>query len=124
MRLFLWSGREHHRAIRARTQRPETVDLQRRVARAQGAKELSGRWIKRIDLAVAEIADQQSAGKLAEAGRGNGQAPRGIQGAVGDERLQLVAAGIEHDDIAEARSLDLLRLILLAQGVGHVDLVA
>src|SRR5438876_557893 len=67
----------------AEGQAPEAVDGDD-VAAGVGelAEESAGGGVKRVDGAVAEVADEEVAGEGAEVGGGHGHAPRGVEGAL------------------------------------------
>src|ERR1700722_4174899 len=68
----------------ARGQRPEIADGDRLAIHAvQRADEFVVLQVERVDRAVAEIAHQQVAGKLAKIGRRDGHSPRRVERAVG-----------------------------------------
>ena len=88
---------------------------------AQRAEEHAVARRERVDRAVAEIADQQRAAKLAEAVRRDGDSPRRIQHAARRDAANQPAVGIEHTHIAETGTVYLFIAVLGLLGVRHVD---
>ena len=104
----------------ARRQRPEIADGDRLAVDAvQLADELVVVQIVGVDCAVAEIADQQVAGELAEILRRDRQSPRRVERPVGGDTGDQFAAERELVDVTVARAGHVVVLELVLLGVGH-----
>src|SRR5262249_2716616 len=108
----------------AELQRPQAGDGD---GAAVGAFELAGEGVVvpgvvGVDVAVAEVADEQVAGERAEAGRGQGDAPGRVEHPARGHALEQAAAGVEDVDEALAHAGDGAAVaggVLL--GVGDVE---
>src|SRR5262249_52771481 len=115
-------GRRTGKAAVAEREPPEAVDPDRPAAgEPEGTVRLPvsvGLPLVRVDLPVAEVADQQVAADAAEHRRRHRHAPRRIERALAGHAAEQVSAGVEHVDEAEprARYVEPLRLVLLRVG--------
>src|SRR5262249_34827034 len=80
--------------------------------------------IERVDAAIPEIANQQCAAKRAQTFRGQRQAPRRIEHAVGSKASQEITAGVEHIYETVAGTGGVVLLIRILFGVGDKKLAA
>lgn len=109
----------------AEQQRPKPGDLNVvALGVLQRSQQRAGRWVERVDVAVAEIAHQQRPREFPERGRRDGDAPRRVQWSVRYKVLQQVPIGIEDADEPVAIAGDIVLLVGALLGVGDVDLSA
>src|SRR5215469_13041520 len=88
----------------------------------EGPEERTGVDVIGVDLAVAEVADEEGAGELAEASRRDGQTPGRVQGAARDQPPFQVALEVEHVDEAVPRPFLVVVPAGLLQSEGDVEL--
>src|SRR6266853_138346 len=106
----------------AEPQSPEAGDVDWRAGFAlELPAEGPGAQAEGVDAAVAEIADQQLAGEIAEAGRGGRQPPGRIQGAAGGDSPEQVPIQVIGIDKSEAWTGLVIVLVRLLHGGGHVE---
>src|SRR4029077_21250686 len=91
---------------------------------AELALELAARWVVGIDVAIAEVADQDVAAKGAEGRRRERDRPGGVEPASADEPLQQVAVRCEDVDEAVAGPRVVVVLAGALLGEGNVELAA
>src|SRR5256712_9115772 len=117
--LVVWTRREEQRVERSvgwaavsELQRPQPVDRELLSVRGpERADELPcpvRQLLERVDVPVAEVADEQVAAEGAEAGGGHREAPRGIQLAVLRDAREQVPVRVEGVDEAEALAVELV----------------
>src|ERR1700738_304638 len=126
--LIVDPGREEEAVLRARglavTKRdtPEPLDLDRASIRLSARTlDLSGAPVVRVDVAGAEVPDQEVAGELTEIVRGNRESPGGVQLPVPDQPFQQLAFGAEDIYEAIARPAEVVMLVRLLLGISDVD---
>src|SRR5438128_2933702 len=78
-------------------QAPEPIDLDGLTVRVlERAEEIAGCRIEGVDLAIAEIAYQQTAGQAAEVAGREGQSPRRVEGLAGNQTMSPGAIWVEY----------------------------
>ena len=106
----------------AHRQAPQAGNRQRVAGRIlQRAQPIAGERVVGVDGAVAEVADEQGAGVVAEEGRGHRHAPRRVQRATRYQAAAEIAVKIEHIDIAVASASHIVALSVVLFGVGDVE---
>src|SRR6185295_9297857 len=88
------------------------------------AEEIARRRIKRVNGAVAEIADQQFAAELTERGRRHRNCPRRIQRTGRGESFLQCAVGLEDIDITVAVARNVVFPFVVLLGVSDVEISA
>src|SRR5882724_8440293 len=84
------------RAIIAEAQAPQAIDRDALpLTLGEGTQEVTGVGIEGIDLAIAEIADDEGLAELAEVVRGEGQAPGRVEGTARDQLPQELPVEVE-----------------------------
>src|SRR5437016_6059239 len=107
------------RTVIAGDQRPQIVDLDRMAgAGAEHADQLASVRVEGVDMAIAEIADQEIAGEAPEALRRDRQPPGRIQHVMRGEALDEIAAEIELVDEAMAGAVHVVLALGIAEGEG------
>ena len=117
-------GHGRARGGRAEAQTPQGFDRECSAGRIlQRADERSCAGIEGVDMAIAQVADQQIAAEGAEARRRLDHRPRGVQRASGGETLDEVAVHVEDVHQAQAGALRLVVEVGRLR-VRHVELAA
>src|ERR1043165_4342730 len=100
VRLIVWTGRKGHRAIRICTDSPQSVDYEvTAVGALKRAEERARVDVERVDLAVAEIADQQRTVQSAESRRRDRHSPRRVQRAIRNQSRPEISESIKNVNI-------------------------
>src|SRR5262249_41269255 len=90
----------------------------------QRAEKLAGRGIVDVDVAVAEVADEQIVAEVSEVGSRLHHAPGSIELALADQPLlELTVCGVDIDE-AESGALDVIFGVGILLGVANIELAA
>src|SRR5262249_12968856 len=100
---------------------PQTVDSDRHVAIRQLAHKYAAGRVKRMDVSVAKVANEDGVPQVAKARGRVHETPRGVQRTPRSEVPHQIAICIEDIHEAISNSADVVVLLVVLLSIGHVE---